>query len=197
MEILTPWFWFPWSICSAIKLFKWHITSERRSSLSTKIYFGVQQIVIALTGIQLETMLISNSRLDSEFSSRELKVLFCSYYGNKLRLSSTYGANRSSVVFFDTLTPEDMVDTNPSADPFISGTNIIWQALMREDFLLQDRFSESAWPQQIIEEHHFPSTPLNFLKVLLKVDPKQHHRSLSDEGINYECDGEEEDEQVS
>jgi hypothetical protein len=63
--------------------------------------------------------------VDSPFTNRELKVLLCSHYGDRLHISTPREANKSAMVFLNTVTPEDMADTIRATDPIISCANTI------------------------------------------------------------------------
>ena len=61
-----------------------------------------------------------NISLDSDsipFSNREIKLLLCQHYGEKVSISSASKANKPSFVFFTKNSKEDMADLIQSINP--------------------------------------------------------------------------------
>ena len=169
-----------------LRQYEYKTSDKKEPSLKMKIFnnilvdvnFGLHQGQgFTLSGIRdrcnHQLTLHATDTEAKEFTNREIKVLLVHKYEDSISFTLPSTANKSSVVFLEKFTKEEMVET------ISRGTNTmiqqcasaIRQDLLNADFHLQDKFCDSHDLQDSWKNHSIPESIVTFLSTLFNCKP--------------------------
>jgi hypothetical protein len=116
---------------------------------------------------------------DDQITNRELKVLLYAKYGESIHFAVPIEANKSTMVFLQSCTAEEMADTIRASDPIHQCADILRSSFMGVDFGLQDKFCDAhdlevAWKNAII-----PPPIVKFFATLFNFDYNEYFSAVS------------------